>query len=331
MIERRRLLALAGLATWRATPVRAQPLARRARIGVLSPAGAEILGRPTSSLANFAAGMRELGHVEGGSLEFVYRFADQAIDRLPVLAAELVALRPDVVYTHASAAGPMARATSTIPIVVGPTDEATMVALTGSPARPQRNVTGTTLNNTQLNRKCIQLLKEIAPGTRRVAVVVNPGTTYARQLPEFVEGAAPLGVAVLPVEARCAGDVPRAFAAMAAGGADAVFLPDDLVLAGTPAVRMRFIEAAAQQRLPLVSSHGPLAAAGGLLSLGTDIGALARRAAYYVHRLLEGARPSDLPVERPTTFKLTINLKTARALGLTVPAALLLRADEVTG
>jgi putative ABC transport system substrate-binding protein len=114
-----------------------------------------------------------------------------------------------------------------------------------------------------------------------------------------------------------------------AAGADALFLRDDSVLAGTPAVRMRFIEGAAARRLPLVSSQFAVAAEGGLLSLGTDIGALGRRAAYQVHRILGGAKPGDLPVERPSTFKLTLNLKTARALGLTVPQSLLLRADEV--
>ncbi|MEO6408745.1 MAG: ABC transporter substrate-binding protein [Burkholderiaceae bacterium] len=329
MIDRRDMIFGTWVAPWFAAAGSAQPLARRAKIGVLSPAGSEILGRPTSSLANFVAGLRNFGRVDGDTLDIGYRFADQAIDRLPALARELVALQPEVIYTHASAASPMARATATIPIVAGPTDEQTMLALAGSLARPQHNVTGTTLNNTQLNQKCIQLLKDIAPRSRRVAVVVNPGTSYAHQLPDLVAGALLLGLELLAVEARQASDVPRAFRAIAAGGADAVFLPDDLVLAGTPAVRARFIEAAVRQRLPLVSSHGPLAAAGGLMSLGTDIGALGRRAAFYVHRILEGARPADLPVERPTTFKLTINLKTARTLGLTVPSSLLLRADEV--
>jgi putative ABC transport system substrate-binding protein len=155
----RRDLLLAGIAPWLGVATRAQPVApRRPLLGILSPAGAEILGRPTASVPSFLAGLRELGRVEGERLGIAYRFAEQAVERLPALAAELVALQADVVYTHAAAAFPMARATATIPIVVGPTDEATMVALTGSLARPQRNVTGTTLINAELNQKCIQLL-----------------------------------------------------------------------------------------------------------------------------------------------------------------------------
>lgn len=169
-----------------------------------------------------------------------------------------------------------------------------------------------------------------APRTRKVAVVFNPDNPDAHQsLRGMSHGLGPLGLTLVRVDARGAGDVPQAFAAAAAAGAEAMFLSNDSVLAGTPVVRMRFIEAAAARRLPLVSSQYAVAGDGGLLSMGTDIGALGRRAAWQVHRILGGAKPGDLAVERPSTFKLTLNLKTARALGLTVPQSLLLRADEV--
>ncbi len=145
----------------------------------------------------------------------------------------------------------------------------------------------------------------------------------------LAQGLEPVGLVLVRVDERGVGDVPQAFAAAAAAGADAMFLTNDSVLAGTPVVRMRFIKAAAARRLPLVSSQYAVAGDGGLLSMGTDIGALGRRAAWQVHRILGGAKPGDLPVERPSTFKLTLNLKTAGALGLEVPQSLLLRADEV--
>ena len=331
MTTRRRVLSSLVAVGLPAPPAAwAQQPARLPKIGILSPAGAEILGRPTTSLASFIQGLRDFGHVDGKSVSLEFRFAEQALDRLPALAAELVRLQPDVIYTHASAAVAAARATATIPIVVGPTDERIMIALAGSLARPTGNVTGTTLTNAQWDQKCLQLLKEIAPRTRKVAVVVNPANLgYLEYLGRLAEGLEPLGMTLVRIEARRAADVPGAFAAMAASGADAIFMPDDLVLAGTPDVRAHFIDRASRRRLPLASSHGPVAADGGLLSLGTDIGALGRRAAYHVHRILAGAKPGDLPVERPTTFKLTLNLKTAKALGLTVPQSLLLRADEV--
>ncbi len=283
-------------------------------------------------MANFVAGLRELGPVDGRSVTLEFRFADQALDRLAALAADLVRLQPDVIYTHSNpGARAAARATPSIPIVVGPASEEVLLELAGNFARPTGNVTGTALTSNQWDQKCLQLLKVIAPRTRKVAVILNPGDgRHPRDdLGSLAQGLGPLGLVLVRVDARGASDVPQALAAAVAAGADALFLRDDSVLAGTPAVRMRFIEGAAARRLPLVSSQFAVAAEGGLLSLGTDIGALGRRAAYQVHRILGGAKSGDLPVERPSTFKLTLNLKTARALGLTVPQSLLLHADEV--
>jgi len=329
--QRRQLMVWVGTTLWLPRRAWGQPAARLPRVGILSPAGAEILERPESSVVNFVQGLRELGHVDGSNVTLEFRFAGQALDRLPALAAELVRLQPEVIYTHSNAAaGAAARATATIPIVVGPAGEELMIDLAGSLARPTGNVTGTTLTSTQWDQKCLQLLKDIAPRTRKVAVIINPDRPDAREyLRGLAEGLGPLGLALVRVEARGAADVPQAFATLAAAGADAAFLLDDSVLAGTPAVRARFIESASKRRLSLVSSQFAVAAEGGLLSLGTDIGALARRAAYQMHRILGGAKPGDLAVERPSTFKLTLNLKSARALGLTIPQSLLLRADEV--
>ena len=298
---------------------------------MLSPAGAEILKRPESSVANFVAGLRDLGHVDGRSVTLEFRFADQVLDRLPALAADLARMQPQVIYTHTNTAARAAvQASRAIPIVVGPAGEEVLLELAGSLARPTGNVTGITLTNSQWDQKCLQFLKDIAPRTRKVAVVFNPDNPDAAQnLRALSQGLGPLGLALVRVDARGAGDVAQAFSAAAAAGADAMFLTNDSVLAGTPVVRTRFIEVATARRLPLVSSQYAVAADGGLLSMGTDIGALGRRAAWQVHRILGGAKPGDLAVERPSTFKLTLNLKTARSLGLTVPQSLLLRADEV--
>ncbi len=175
MIARRALLALGGAAAglpWRAW---GQGGATLPKVGVLSPAGAEILKRPESSVANFVDGLRDLGHVDGRSVMLEFRFADQVLDRLPALAAELVRLQPRVIFTHTNtAARAVARATTTIPIVVGPAGEEVLLELAGSLARPTGNVAGTTLTNAQWDQKCLHLLKDIAPHTRKVAVVFNP-------------------------------------------------------------------------------------------------------------------------------------------------------------
>jgi putative ABC transport system substrate-binding protein len=328
---RRGALVLLGTLPGLVREAAGQPALRSPTVAILTPANAEVLTRPASAVASFVKGMRELGHVDGSTLRYAMRFADQALDRLPALAAELVALAPAVIYTHTDAgATAVAAATTTIPIVVGPAGERTMSELAGSLARPKGNVTGTTLVHAQWDLKCIEMLKEIAPRTRRVAVIFNAGNPRrAEYLREMDAGFAPLRLTMIPVPARGAADVPAAFAAIAAGRADAIFLTDDSVLAGTPSVRQRFVDEAARRALPFASSHGPAAAGGALLSLGTDIGALARRAAWQAHRILNGARPGELPVERPTVFKLTLNRRTAAALGLPIPAALLLRADEV--
>ena len=330
-------LLLLAITLWQPGGAWPQQPGRQPTVGILWPGAPTACesGVPGYVAACMVDGLRALGDVGGRKFAFETRYAQGDLSRLPALAAELVALRADVLYTYTTAgaeAAAKATATATIPIVVGPTYERVMTRLAGSLARPAGNVTGQTLNTGigEQEKKCLQLLKELAPRTSRVAQIRNPDH------PDFVRGqnrldaaAAQLGLTLVSVKARGAADLPSAFAAIAAGHADAIFMDDDDALAGSAEVRQQVSARALGRRLPVASSSGSFAADGALLSLGTDLPAIARRAAFYVHRILGGAKPADLPVERPTVFRLSLNRKTATALGLTIPQALLLRADEV--
>ena len=332
------LLAIAWLLPTSAWP---QQPARLPTVGILSPGAptACASGMPGSVAACMVDGLRALGDVGGRKVALEYRYAHGDASRLPALAAELVALRPDVLYTFTSVgADAAAKATTTIPIVVGPASELVMTRLAGKLSRPTGNVTGQTIDtgSDEQSQKCLQLLKELAPRASRVAWIANPDNpSYNAGQIEMDAAAAQLGLTLLRIEARGAADLPQAFAAISAiaattaGRADAIFMGNDAALAGASEVRRQVSAWALSRRLPLASSNASFAADGALLSLGTDVAAIARRAAFYVHRILGGAKPGDLPVERPTVFKLTLNLKAATALGITIPQALLLRADEV--
>jgi putative ABC transport system substrate-binding protein len=306
-------------------------LPKVAILAILKPTGETCgpnLQGPT--LPCFMDAMRELGYVDGKSVLFEFRFAEDDYNKLPALAAELVSLRPDVIYTSGPGAIAAAKATTTIPIVVAPTGEEPLTRLAGNLAHPTGNVTGFTLTSVEQEIKCLQLLKEFAPRTSRVAILLNPDSLSQRDYPGVLAPAAgQLGVTLIRIEARNVSGLPRAFAAIAASGANAIFLVDDPALAGTREGRKQVIEQGLSRRLPVASSNSSVASEGGLVSLGTDRPALARRAAFYVDKILKGAKPADLPVERPSTFKLSVNVKTAKALGLTIPQTLLLRADEV--
>jgi putative ABC transport system substrate-binding protein len=311
----------------------AQQPARLPTVGILSDGGpaACTSGAPGYLVACMVEGLRALGYVEGRSVAFEYRFANTDYKRLPALAAELVALRPDVVYTLSTAgADAAAKATTTIPIVVGPVGDETMNRLAGNLARPVGNVTGQTLGGLEQNQKCLQLLKELAPRTSRVAVIHTPDNPIlVRILGALGPAAAQLGVTLVRIEAHDVADLPQAFAAVAASGADAIFMFSEGPLAGSSEVRKQVSEWALRRRLPVASSNASFAADGALVSLGPDLPAIARRAAFYVHRILGGAKPADLPVETPTIYKLSVNRKTATALGLTISQGVLLHADEV--
>ena len=313
----------------------AQQPAKLPKVAILSqsaPPATETCGANMqgSTLRCFLDTMRDLGYVDGKTVSFEIRFAESDYTKLPALAAELVRLRPDVIYTGGAGAAAAANATATIPIIVGPASEGTLTRLAGNLARPTGNVTGFALNSVEQELKCLQYLKDLAPHTSRVAMLLNPDNPVYRDYPGILApGAAQLGLTLIKIDARNVSDLPQAFAAIAASGANSIHLFDDAALAGTGPVRKQVGEWALKRRMPVVSPNARVASDGGLLSFGTDLNTLNRRAAAYVDKVLKGAKPADLPVERPSKFILSVNAKTAKALGLTIPQSLLLRADEV--
>ena len=294
-----------------------QQPARLPTVGILSPRAPTACESSVSgnAAACMVDGLRALGDVGGRKVAFETRYAHGDLSRLPALAAELVTLRPDVLYTFSSAgAEAAAKATTTIPIVVGPAAETAMIRLAGNHARPAGNVTGQTLNTgiDEQSQKCLQLLKELAPRTSRVARIGSPDNpNFVRSQNTLDAAAAQLGLTLISVGARGAADLPSVFAAITAARADAIFMGDDAGLAGSAEVRRQVSAWALGRRMPLASSNAGFAADGALLSLGTDLPAIARRATFYVHLILGGAKPVDLPVERPTVFKLSLHGKTA--------------------
>ena len=277
----------------------------------------------------FLEGLRELGSVEGQHLVIARRDAEGHLDRLPGLAAELVRLPVDVIVTTGGVPATRAamQATTTIPIVMAEAGDPVGTGLVASLARPGGNVTGLSVMGSDTVSKRLQLLKEAAPRVARVAVLYHPPAAATVVVLREAQAAAPaLGLTVLPMEVRTPDEFDDQFATMLRVGADALFI------AGGPfssAHQRRILDFAATHRLPTVCGAGHLAAAGCLLSYSTAELALYRRAVAYVDKILKGAKPADLPVEQPMKFELVINLKTAQALGLTIPPTLLFQADEV--
>jgi putative ABC transport system substrate-binding protein len=309
---------------------RAQRSGDLPRVAVLSPDSAN--SRDAAFL--FLEALRDLGYVDGRNIRLQSRFAEKRLDLLPGLAAEVVKERPDVIYTYNTAgAFAAAKATTSIPIVAGPVGEQTMEQLASNFAQPVANVTGFVSPARHADEKLLQLLKEAAPGVSRIAVLLNPDNPFSRDYPAALSAAADqLGLVMTRVESRGAVDIDRVLTELARSAIDGILLMGDSTLAGDQHVRARVIEFARERRVPsasATSSANPFARDGGLLQLGTDLDYIVRRAAEYVHRIIHGARPSELPVERPAKFRLEVNLTTAKALGLTVPPAILARAEEV--
>ncbi len=279
-------------------------------------------------LQAFRQGLRELGYVEGQNIAIEFRWAEGKYDRLPGLAAELVRLKVNVIV----ASGPPAiqaakQATETIPIVMAAIADAVAAGFVASLARPGGNITGLSLMLPELVGKQLELLKEVVPKVSRVALLGNPANPpYAQQVRQAQDAARALGVRLQPLEARDPSEIDKAFAAITTERADAVIVLPDTVLLDH---RTRIADHAVRRRLPTVSGQSEQAEGGGLLAYGPSISDGVRRAATYVDKILKGAKPADLPVEQPTKFELVINLKTAKALGLTIPPSLLQRADEV--
>jgi ABC-type uncharacterized transport system substrate-binding protein len=249
-------------------------------------------------------------------------------DTLPELAAELVRLKLDIlVVTGTPAASAAKNATHLIPIVMVTPADPVATGLITSLAHPGGNVTGLTDLNSDLAAKRLELIKEVVPSATRIAVLLNPANSSNLPQLQLTKEAAPaLGVSILSVEARRLDDIDRAFETMRAKHVMALLLIADGLLGSN---RQRIIELAAKSRLPAMYWRREFVEDGGLLSYGANVGDLYRRAATYVDKILKGARPGDLPVEQPTKFQLVINLKTAKALGLTIPQSLFVRADQV--
>jgi putative tryptophan/tyrosine transport system substrate-binding protein len=281
----------------------------------------------------FRQGLRELGYVDGQNVVIEYRYADGRAERLPDLAAELVSLRVDVIVSGGTLA-PLAakQATSTIPIVLAAAGDPVGTGLVTNLAKPGGNVTGLSNLSRDLTAKRLQLLKEIVPRLSRVTVFWNAANIVAvLHIPEVEAAARTLGLQVQSLEVRGPDDfdnavLERRLLAATSGGGGALFLLDDPLVMR---YRMPIADFAIRNRLPSSAAYKNFAEAGGLITFGASLADLYRRAALYVDKILKGAKPGDLPVEQPSKFELVINLKTAKALGLTIPPSLLLRADQV--
>lgn len=326
-IRRELILGAGGLL---AAPfaLRAQPPPKVPRIGFLS---LDFAGNPRGA-DSFRQGLRDLGFVEGRTIVVEYGDARGQLDRIPALAAELVASRVDVIVAPSVLATRAAsQATRTIPIVFAGLTDPVADGFVASLARPGGNITGLSNLSPELVAKRLELLKQAAPRTTRVAVLWQPGgggegVSHREMLAKADATARSLGVALHVVEAHAPAHLDAAFARMAKDRADG------FTLLGTPMFfveRARIAALAAYHRLPAIYSTRQFADAGGLMTYGASLDDLLRRATTYVDRILKGARPADLPVEQPTKFELVVNLKTAKALGLAIPPVVLNRADLV--
>ena len=305
----------------------AQPAGKVPRVGYLSPGSASDEGRQRR-LEAFRQGLRELGYVEGQNIAIESRWAEGKYERYSALAADLVRLKVDVIVAVGGRATQDAQqATRTIPIVMSVVIDPLGSGLVASLARPGGNVTGLTIMASDLVGKQFEVLKEVVPKVSRVALLWNPANPgSAPQLREAEAAARALGVRLQTLEARDPQEIDSAFAAMTREQAGALVVLGDAIFLNQ---RRQIAELAAKRRLPAVYTLREHADAGGFMSYGGNPLDLERRAATFVDKILKGAKPGDLPVEQPTKFELVINLKTAKALGLTIPQTILLQADHL--
>jgi putative ABC transport system substrate-binding protein len=327
-MQRREFITLVG---WAAVvsphAARAQQARKLPRIGILMPGPPEL----SKSLDAFYQGLHELGYTEGQNIAIERRFGEWKPDRVSDLAAELVRLNVDVIVAWSTSPAIAAKqATSTIPIVAAVMADPVGDELVASLARPGWNVTGTTFLGPELIAKRFALLKETIPGISRVAALWHPGAygerTMGNVLKETEDTAKALGVQLQLVPALGPNDFDNAFSAMVRENAGAfIVLPSPMLFTENK----RIVDQAAKNRLAGMYQAREFVDAGGLMSYGANLADLFRRSATYMDKILKGAKPADLPVEQPTKFELVINLKTAKALGLTVPPMMLGRADDV--
>ena len=278
-------------------------------------------------LDRLKAGLRDLGYAEGKNFVITARWAETQYERLPALAAELLAQRVDLIV----AAGPAAiqtvrQATTSVPVVIAASGDPLSFGFVRSLARPGGNITGVSSVNVDLSHKYVELLREAIPNLSMVAVLMNPGHPGHPDYLRSIQTAAPETVKVLPIQAATAGEIDAAFSVTKQARAGALIVPGDGLFFSQAS---RIAELAIQQRLPTLFSTQEPVQAGGLMSYGPNLAEQFYRAATYVDKILKGANPGDLPVEQPTIFELVINLKTAKAIGLSIRQELLLRADVV--
>jgi ABC-type uncharacterized transport system substrate-binding protein len=323
-MDRRRFL-LTSLAGALAVPLaaEAQQAGRTSRVGVLMNLYPPDAGPPQA----LRQALRDLGYVEGQNLVIDWRYQLGRSDRLPALAMELVRHKPDVLVADVTVAiRAVMQATTTIPIVMASSADAVGSGLVTHLARPGGNVTGVTIMLAEMSAKRLQLLKEVAPHIARVAVLWDPDIPWHRDLRKEVEAAAPpLRLQPVVITVRGRDDFGDAVPEIAKGRVDAVFVSHTM----TPTARRQLVDFATRNRLPTMFMSREYGAAGGLMTYGPSFSEGFRHAAQYVDKILRGAKPGDLPIEQPTKFELVINLKTAKALGLTIPPSLLARADQV--
>jgi len=325
-MDRRAFVGAVGACIFTRLTAAAQPAGKVPRLGFL------ITGSSTDQrhlIEAFGQGLRELGWVEGQNIVIDYRFAEGRFDRLPELAAELVRLKVDVIVAGPTPAAAAAKdATATIPIVMAVVGDPGGLGLIASLARPGGNVTGLSYSvGVETFSKGLELLKETIPKVRRIAVLSNPANpSHALAIRDLQVAARSLGVQLQLLAAGGPAEFDGAFAAMAKERAGALLVAADSLF---NLHRTRLAELATRRRLPTMFGIRENVEAGGLMSYGPSLPDLWRRTATFVDKILKGAKPADVPVEQPTRFELTINLKTAKALGLTIPQSVLSRADQL--
>jgi putative tryptophan/tyrosine transport system substrate-binding protein len=318
-MRRREFITLLGAAAWPSAALAQQRAAKIPRIGIIDDA-------PIWN--HFRQGLRDLGYIEGQNIAIEYRSAEGKPDRLAAVASDLARVPMDVIVTSGSAASYAAQqATTTIPIVMIAIGDPVRAGLAASLARPGANITGNTILGAEMSAKRLQLLKEVIPGTSRVAFLWNPNNrSHVAYLEEWRLVGPTLGVKLILVEVGSTDKFDGAFAAMMRERPDAFIMTADPFHLSHIGWIIDFV---ATNQLPAMYVVKENVVAGGLMSYGPSLPDLFRRAAGYVHKILHGTKPADLPVEQPVKFELAVNLKTAKALGLTIPESFLIRADEV--
>jgi len=325
MVKRRTLLlpALAG-AMCPPSPVWAQVTGRMARVGWITAQRAASLG---PYIATFRAALADLGRVEGRDLAIEFRYGDDVVERVPPLIDELIRLPADVIIAQGVAVNVISTMNLKVPVVYVTSGDPVASGFAESLARPRPNMTGLTFMSVEFNGKRLELLREIVPQLRRVAIIANPEHPGEQNERAFsIDAGKRLGLAVQFFATRTPDDLTAAFAAMASDPPQGLTLFSDGFAVQN---RGRIIDAATRLRIPVLAGWAVFAESGAVCTYGPQLSASYRRLAYYVDRILRGAKPAELPIEQPATFEMVVNLKAAQALGITIPPAVLLRADRV--